>query len=131
MMSHYKCMNCGGKMMAEGGYVHEEEASGYHEMPMDGMYPEDHDMIEEIMMSRAKGYSEGGKVSNDTGTGEEVDKEPNQFDDLVKDDDLEFHETGANSGDEDGDEEHDEEDRDMVGQIMKSRKKKDRNPRPA
>ncbi len=116
---------------ADGGFVGEEEASGYHEMPMSSEYDEGHDIVHDIMMSRAEGYSEGGQVANDVGTGEEADKEPNQFDDLVKDDDLEEHYTGKNSGDEVGNEEHDEEDEDMVDSIMKSRKKKDRNPSPA
>lgn len=88
----------------------------------------DDDLVMKIMKKR---YSQGGQVANDVGTGQEADKLPNQFDDLVLDDDLEFHETGANSGDELGDEAEDEDRRDIVKKIMKSRAKKDRMPRPA
>ncbi len=61
------------------------------------------------------GYSEGGMVSNDVGEGEEADKKPNEFDDLVLRDGLEEHYTGANSGDEDND-------NDIVKRAMKKRK---------
>ncbi len=90
----------------------------------------DDDMVSQIMHKR-KMMSEGGRVANDVGEGEYADEEPNQFDDLVKDDHLEEHYTGKNSGDEDGDHEHDEEMHDMISEIMKSRKKKDKMPRPA
>ncbi len=75
-------------------------------------------------------YSKGGQVANDTGMGMEADKLPNQFDDLVLRDDLEQHYTGANSGDEIGDKQEDEDRRDVIAQIMKSRRKKDRLPNP-
>lgn len=111
------CKMChGGKMMAEGGFVHDEEASGYED-----------DMISSIMKKR-KGYSEGGRVANDTDM--EADFEPNEFDDLAKRDDLEQHYTGANSGDELGNAQEDEDERDLVSMIMKSRRKKDRMPHP-
>ncbi len=75
-------------------------------------------------------YSEGGKVANKSTPSAEF--EPNQFDDLVKDDDLEFHDTGANSGDECGDETEDEDRHDVVSRVMKSRRKKPgHNPNPA
>ncbi len=90
----------------------------------------DDDMVSHIMHKR-KMMSEGGMAANDVGEGEYADEEPNQFDDLEKDDHLEEHYTGKNSGDEDGDHEHDEEMHDMISQIMKSRKKKDKMPRPA
>lgn len=90
----------------------------------------DDDMVGSIMKKRAHMYSKGGRVANDTGMGAAADLEDNQFDDLVKDDDLEFSYTGANSGDEIGNAEHDKEDHDMVSQIMKSRRKKDRLPNP-
>lgn len=105
---------------AEGGFVHEEEDSGYEDMP-----EEDDDIVSQIMKQH---YSKGGKVANDSGEGAFTDELPNEFDDLVKNDDLEFHDTGANSGDEIGDEMEDEERRDIVSKIMKSRKKKDRLP---
>lgn len=89
---------------------------------------EDDDMISRIMRQR---FSMGGKVANNVGTGQEADAEENQFDDLVKDDDLEFHYTGANSGDDLGDQQEDEDRHDIVSKIMKSRAKKDRLPRPA
>lgn len=135
--------------MAEGGFVEEEKASGYDRG----------DMVDAIMKKRmAKGgeagsypatwvgnpkkpdakemdgeemlYSKGGMVANDVGEGQEADKLPNQFDDLVLRDDMEEHYTGANSGDEIGDKQEDEDRRDMVAMIMKSRKKKDRLPSP-
>ncbi len=86
-------------------------------------------MIDHIMKKRA--YSKGGMVANDVGTGQEADKLPNQFDDLVLRDDLESSYTGANSGDELGNAQEDEDRRDIVAMIMKSRKKKDRLPSPA
>ncbi len=122
------------KNLAEGGFVEDEEMSGYHDMPMEGHmddYDYPPDIVDEIIMSRAKGYSEGGKVSNDVGEGQDVDKMPNQFDALVKDDDLEFSYDGDNSGDEIGNEAEDDDERDVVDQIMKSRKKKDKMPHPA
>ena len=61
------------------------------------------------------GYSEGGMVANDTGTGAKADNMPNQFDDLVLRDKLEEHYTGKNSGDEDND-------NDIVSRIMRKRK---------
>jgi hypothetical protein len=78
-----------------------------------------------------KMYSEGGEVANDVGDGADADVKENQFDDLVLRDDLSEHYTGKNSGDEIGDAQEDEDQRDMVAQIMKSRKKKDRLPQPA
>lgn len=84
------------------------------------------DMVSRIMKHR---FSKGGEVANDTPV--TADFEDNQFDDLVKDDDLEFSETGKNSGDEDGDEAEDDDRKDIVSRIMKSRKKKDKMPRPA
>ncbi len=133
---------------ADGGFVHEEKESGYMPDPMehpDHMYghevpnqDEDGevDMIGHIMHKRkmmAKGglMSKGGRIANDVGEGMDADREPRQYDDLVSDDYLEQHDTGENSGDEIGDHQEDEERHDIVSQIMKSRKKKDRMPRPA
>lgn len=88
------------------------------------------DMVGHIMKERAKNFSKGGRVANDVGQGWAADERPNQFDDLVLDDDLSEHYTGKNSGDEMGDAQEDEDQRDMVSQIMKSRRKKDRLPNP-
>lgn len=144
MCAHGKdvCEMChGGKMMAKGGFVEEEESSGYlpepkehaeHEVmhPVENQgFPEEEDMIGRIMKQRAQHYSRGGQVANDTPI--HADLEDNQFDDLVKRDDLEQHYTGANSGDEIGDHQEDEDRHDIVTRIMKSRRLKDRNPRPA
>lgn len=121
------------KPMAKGGSVHEDEMmTGYeampkeHEMMNHEAEMEDNDMIDRIMAQR---YSEGGKVANDVEP--EADEEPAQYDELAKDDDIEFHYTGANSGDELGDEEEDEDRHDIVSRIMKQRKMKGKMPRPA
>ncbi len=106
------CEMChGGKMMAEGGMM------------------EDEDMISRIMKKRAGHYSEGGRVANEDH--DEADFKENEFDDLPLDDHLEEHYTGSNSGDELGNEQEDEDERDVVARIMRSRGKKDRMPRPA
>lgn len=87
------------------------------------------DMVGEIMHARRKHFSHGGRVANDTPI--VAGFEPNQFDDLVKDDDdMEFHYTGANSGDEIGDHREDEDRHDMVREIMRDRRKKGRMPHP-
>lgn len=88
---------------ADGGMVDEHE--------------QDADMIARIMHKR-KEYSMGGMVANDVGEGQEADKLPNQFDDLVLRDDLE---DDSDAGNEIGDEAQDK--RDVVSKIMKSRKK--------
>ncbi len=88
---------------------------------------DDDDLVMTIMKKR---YSKGGQVSNDVGEGQDVDKMANQFDDLVLDDDLSADYTGENSGDEIGNEQEDDDRKDVVSQIMKSRKKKDRLPNP-
>ncbi len=108
-----KCMKHGG-MMAEGG-----------EAQMDGDMDGD-DMISRIMSKR---MAKGGEVAND----DEIvaDFEPNEFDDMPLDDHLDESYTGANSGDEIGNAQEDEDRDDMVSRIMKSRRLKDRNPRPA
>lgn len=114
-----ECPACG---YADGGFVHEEEASGYPELPIED--EEGYGMVDEIMKQR---YSEGGVLANeDHGS---ADEEPNQFDDLVKDDHLE-----ANYKDNDGevgDVSEDEDRSDMISEIMRSRKKKGQMPSPA
>jgi hypothetical protein len=104
------------------------KACGYAEGGLVNPSPEDSgDMVDSIM---AKRMSEGGMMANDT-EAFNPDAEPAQYDELVKDDDLDFSYDGKNSGDEDGDEALDEEDDDVVSSVMKSRKKKDKNPKPA
>lgn len=125
---------------AKGGFVEDEMESGYMPDPMehpDHMYDhaeenqgdEGEDMIGHIMKRRMM-MSKGGMVANDTPV--EADFEKNDFDDLAMHDHLEDHYTGADSGDELGDHEEDEDRRDVVSQIMRSRRKKmGHNPRPA
>lgn len=83
-------------------------------------------IIHKIMMGRAKGYSEGGQVANETPPDAEF--EPNEFDDLVLRDDTEPH---YDLEDGPGDSQEDEDRHDIVRRIMKSRAKKDRMPSPA
>lgn len=137
-----KRMAKGGMMCADGGMIEKEKESGYEAMPMvpedkddyaadmeDDRYMDsidgDHDLVDRIM----RRYSKGGMVANDTNM--TADMEPTEFDDLVKDDGLEFNYTGANSGDELGDAQENDDRRDIVSRIMRSRAKKDRMPRPA
>ena len=78
-------------------------------------------------MHKRKMMSEGGMVADDI---EPVaDSEPNQFDELAKDDDLDFSYTAEDSGDEDGDSALDDDSDDVVSRAMKARK--GRMPRPA
>ena len=123
-------------LYAKGGFVEEEEASGYGEMPCemceDGQCYEHGGMVDRIMNKRK--YSEGGMIANQEhgeDDNEMADFSPNEFDDLVKDDELESSYTGANSGDELGNGRESEDERDTVSRIMRSRKLKDRMPRPA
>lgn len=113
------------------GTMDDNEAPEMHNYAHNVENQDDHeDMVGHIMKKRQMHFSKGGRVANDVGTGEEADAMPNQFDDLVKDDGLEEHYTGKNSGDEVGDAAEDEDRRDIVAMIMKSRKKKDRLPNP-
>ncbi len=107
------------KKMARGGRVGGSSSCG--EMDRDD------DMVGRIMKGRM--MSKGGMIANDLDP--IADEEPNEFDDLALNDDLEFHDTGANSGDELGDHQEDEDRRDLVSRIMRSRKLKDKMPRPA
>ena len=94
----------------------------------------DEDMVGHIMKQRQQHFSKGGEVANED-HGHNDDKlagfSPNEFDDLSLRDDLEESETAKNSGDEDGDAREDKDRNDIISQIMKSRKKKDRLPNPA
>ena len=101
----------------------EDEGAG----DMDAIHP----MVMRIMMGRAKGYSEGGKVANEE-SGESTDEptmakwDGNEFDDLALRDDLESKETGANSGDMDDDSQENHDREDIISKVLKSRSKKDR-----
>lgn len=98
-------------------------ASG-HCMTHGGSVHEDGDIVDRIM---AKRMSKGGRVSNqEHGKDDEdlADFSPNEFDDLVLRDDLEAHDTDANSGDELDDEQENEDRRGIVTRIMKSRRLK-------
>lgn len=137
-----RCMKHGG-MMAEGGEVKEKSKYGQIKTPghpdpdrlrrldqweidnKQGKYAPkkmaEGGLIDRIM---AKRMSEGGLIANDV---EPIaDDEPNDFDVLPEEDDLESSYTGANSGDEDGGLAED----DMIDRIMLKRKK-DRMPSPA
>ncbi len=67
-------------------------------------------------------FSHGGQVANESLP--VADFEENEFDDLAKEDGLEFHETGANSGDEDGDPDPDKKKNDLASRAMAKRKAK-------
>lgn len=119
-------------MSSEGRYMDLNQRGNLSEGAgdMDSIHP----LIKKIMMSRAQGYSEGGRVANeDHGPMDSrlAGFKQNEFDDLALRDDLEQHYTGANSGDELGNSQEDSDRRDIVSRIMKSRAKKDRMPRPA
>lgn len=123
-----------GGYMADGGFIEEEEEkSGYrplpHEQPEmnERAEEEDDDMIGQIMREKRKMYSEGGRVANQEHGQDDEDLagfSPNEFDDLVLDDDLDQHYTGANSGDEIGNAREDEDQDDMIRQIMREKKMK-------
>jgi hypothetical protein len=72
----------------------------------------------------AADHSEGGRVANGDG-------DPTQIDELALDDDLEFSDTGANSGDELDDSQEESDRKGIVDRIMHSLAKKDKLPRPA
>ncbi len=88
------------------------------------------DMVGRIMKQRQEFYSEGGAVANDTDPTAEF--EENEFDYMVKNDTMpDFHYTERNSGDDRGNAQEDEDRRDIIERIMRSRRLKDRLPRPA
>jgi hypothetical protein len=75
-------------------------------------------------------YSEGGKVANSDLP--IADFMPNEFDDLHLRDDLSStYGDDDNSGDALGNAQEDEDRNDIIARVMRSRAKKDRNPRPA
>lgn len=110
-----------GRHMAHGGQME----------PMHGEQGPEHDMdmVDHIMKKRQMMYSEGGKVANDTHEFEADFEDPNKFDVLPMEDDLESSYTGKNSGDELGNE-WDANHHDMVDEIMLKRRKQ-HNPNPA
>lgn len=124
------CPTCGAKQNMEAMHEDDMDFNQHGDSDMgpggdNGLSP----VVHKIMMGRKQGFSEGGKVANKDEP--MADFEENSFDDLANRDDLEFHDTAENSGDELGDEREDMDRKDVVSKIMASRKKKDRNPRPA
>lgn len=113
---------------AQGG-MYDDDDTPEKPAPIAGGYAEggeidDLDMVGHIMKKRQMCYSEGGRVANDTPI--TVDFEDNDFDNLVKRDDLESSYTGANSGDDDGDSSVDMPGEDVVSRMMRMRR--DRMP---
>lgn len=89
------------------------------------MESQDSQMLDRIMSKRKK-MSDGGVASNETTV--VADELPNEFDDLVLDDNLEANyvgDTQLGSSQEDKDRE------DMVSRIARQRKMKQSNPKPA
>ena len=112
--------------MAEGGQITDNYAD-----TEDG---DGEEMVGRIMKQRQQRFSRGGRVANeDHGPNDSrlAGFDQNEFDDLSLRDDLEFSETGANSGDELSSAGEDARREDMIKRIMASRKKKDRLPNPA
>jgi hypothetical protein len=115
---------------AEGGEVEDDmvdrimhQRTGYAEE--DEMYPHAKDKMFDVTNK----YSEGGKVANSDEI--EAGFDPNEFDVLHLDDDLEStYGEDDNAGDELGNAREDEDRKDIVARIMASRKKKDRLPNP-
>lgn len=118
----------------QGPYEHcdtcEASPGNCYEHPVENQSegPED-DMVGRIMKKMQQHFSEGGKVSNDDHMEDLADFDENDFD-VMPEDDLEEHYTGANSGDHLGNEQEDHDREDIVSRIMKSRKKKDKLPNP-
>lgn len=79
-------------------------------------------MMEVTCPHCTKSFSHGGQVANSDEP--MADGLPNEFDDLHLRDDLEFSETGANSGDKDGDAEEDKLRKDVVSRAMIKRRAK-------
>jgi len=104
---------------AEGGQITDNKESAAHEL----------DMVGRIMKQRQRMYSKGGEVANDTPP--MADSESDDFDYMAQHDGLESSYSGANSGDELGDAQEDHDRADIVARVMKSRRLKDKMPRPA
>lgn len=106
------------KGLAEGGFI------GSHQSEEDEM-----DMVGRIMKQREHMYSEGGRVANDDEP--MADSMPAEYDDLVLDDHLDGHNSGAADGDDLGNTKEDHDRSDIISKIMRSRAKRDKMPRPA
>lgn len=117
------CGMCYGGKMAEGGEVDNPDAD-LEDKRFDDSIEGDHDLVDRIM----KGFAKGGEVKAEEPT---ADFEDNDFDVMPLEDTSDADYTGENSGDELGNDQEDDDRRDIVVRIMKSRKKKDRMPRPA
>lgn len=90
------------------------------------MNAEDTASIDRIL-SKRKNYSEGGVVANETTS--VADESSNEFDDLVLDDKLEAnYKSGFN---EKGNAALESREEDDVSRIMKQRKMRQSNPKPA
>ena len=106
-----------------------------HEMPSSPQMGDEHgndedaDMITRIM-SKRKMMAEGGVVADEPGP--EMDEHSADYDYLSSGD---LDDSTTNSGSADGDElgnaQEDEDRHDVVSRIMKQRKMKNTNPRPA
>ncbi len=120
------------KKMAQGGVVEHEEPSAIEEDDKElNQHADPFDnIVERVMVKR---YSKGGMVANggDDELSEMADGKPANYDDLALRDTLSSENSGAADGDFLGDEAEDHDRSDIVARVMKSRAKKDRNPRPA
>lgn len=85
------------------------------------------DLVDRVMKKRM--MAKGGMVEEEPF--EYEFDQPDDFDVLHENSAPEFSYTGENSGDELGNEQEDHDRADIVARILKSRSKKDRNPRPA
>lgn len=112
------CVHCVDSGMAEGGEAMHPS--------MSKMRSEDYGTTHSLGEFRSP-YSKGGRVANEMG--EQADEMPAEFDDLALRDHLES--TQKSDGDELGDAREDEDRHDIVARIMKQRKMKQHNPRPA
>lgn len=106
-----------------------EEIKYHKDLPREDPHPvvtmAEGGMVDKVMKKRGM-YSKGGMVANDD---EPIaDSKPAQFDDLALEDELEEHETGANSGDELGNHEEAHEKLDIISKVMHSWRKKDKLP---
>jgi hypothetical protein len=117
------------KGLADGGEVDEATTvkpdKGWGKIIMTGQ-AKGGDIVDRAM--KRCGYSQGGKVANEDSGSSASDpskmakSDPNEFDDLALDDDLEASDTGANSGDELGSKLNQEDD--FIARVMKKRAKR-------
>ena len=89
------------------------------------------DMVGKIMKQRMHTYAQGGEVEEKEHSDDLADFDENDFDRLDQESAPSSADyTDASSGDEDGDKGEDMRRKDMISQIMRSRKLKDRLPSP-